>query len=110
VDEIVQNDWECATQKLDWEQARDKALIVAHPLYPELLNAHASCLRVGTPVDQLPHIEAQLAQPGHVTNKYSVLYPEQLEISQDEKVELDQFMVCPMSRCLISRLSSYNSF
>lgn len=86
---------------MEWEQARDKALIVAHPLYPELLNAHASCLRVGTPVDQLPHIESQLAQAGHVSNKYSVLHPEQLEIAQDEKLELDQFMVCPISGCLI---------
>jgi hypothetical protein len=79
---------------MEWEQARQKALIVAHPLYPELLNAHAACLRVGTPVDQLPHIEAQLAHSGHVTNKYSVPNPDQLEITQEEKVELDQFMVC----------------
>ncbi|XP_024375368.1 homeobox protein knotted-1-like 3 isoform X2 [Physcomitrium patens] len=87
-----QTDWEGATQKMEWEQARDKFLIVAHPLYPDLLNAHASCLRVGTPVDQLPHIEAQLTQARHVTSKYSVLHPDHLEITEDEKTELDQFM------------------
>lgn len=90
----MQEDWEGATQKIEWEEARQKALFVAHPLYQELLNAHAACIRVGTPVDQLPHIEAQLTQAGHVTNKYAVPNPDQLEMTQAEKVELDQFMVC----------------
>ncbi|XP_062229404.1 homeobox protein knotted-1-like 11 isoform X1 [Phragmites australis] len=42
-----------------WE--RDKAAIAAHPLYERLLEAHVACLRVATPVDQLPRIDAQIA-------------------------------------------------
>jgi hypothetical protein len=40
---------------------REKAAIAAHPLYERLLEAHVACLRVATPVDQLPHIDAQIA-------------------------------------------------
>ncbi|VAI80933.1 homeobox protein knotted-1-like 11 isoform X1 [Triticum dicoccoides] len=42
-----------------WE--REKAAIEAHPLYERLLEAHVACLRVATPVDQLPRIDAQIA-------------------------------------------------
>ncbi|CAL5039630.1 unnamed protein product [Urochloa decumbens] len=42
-----------------WE--REKAAIAAHPLYERLLEAHVACLRVATPVDQLPRIDAQIA-------------------------------------------------
>ena len=98
---ILQSGWEGATA--DWEEARRKALIVAHPLYPEMLNAHAACIRVGTgPMDQLPEIEAQLAQAGNVTKKYSVPNPELLGMTMDEKAELYQFMVCSNYRPLSS--------
>ena len=40
---------------------REKATIAAHPLYERLLEAHVACLRVATPVDQLPRIDAQIA-------------------------------------------------
>lgn len=90
---MLQSDWDGTIQKSDWDNIRNKALIVAHPLYPDLLMAHAACLRVGTPVDQLPHIEAQLSQAHNVTNKYSVLHPDQLDVGQDEKLALDRFMV-----------------
>lgn len=40
---------------------REKAAIAAHPLYERLLEAHVACLRVATPVDQLPRIDAQIA-------------------------------------------------
>lgn len=33
-----------------------KAEIAAHPLYEQLLAAHIACLRVATPIDQLPLI------------------------------------------------------
>ena len=40
---------------------REKAAVAAHPLYERLLEAHAACLHVATPVDQLPRIDAQIA-------------------------------------------------
>ncbi|CAM0909187.1 unnamed protein product [Alopecurus aequalis] len=40
---------------------REKSAIEAHPLYERLLEAHVACLRVATPVDQLPRIDAQIA-------------------------------------------------
>lgn len=72
----------------NWENARYKADILAHPLYEHLLSAHVSCLRIATPVDQLPRIDAQLAQSQSVVTKYSVLANQPL----DDK-DLDQFMV-----------------
>ncbi|GMJ07749.1 KNOTTED1-like homeobox gene 3 [Hibiscus trionum] len=70
---------------VNWQNARCKAEIVAHPLYEQLLSAHVSCLRIATPVDQLPRIDAQLAQSQHVVAKYSE------GLVADDK-ELDQFM------------------
>ncbi|KAJ7957475.1 Homeobox protein knotted-1-like [Quillaja saponaria] len=64
-----------------------KADILGHPLYEQLLSAHVSCLRIATPVDQLPRIDAQLAQSQRVVDKYSVHGNGVV----DEK-ELDQFM------------------
>ncbi|RLN09468.1 homeobox protein knotted-1-like 2 isoform X2 [Panicum miliaceum] len=43
----------------DWEPK--KAAIAAHPLYERLLEAHVACLRIATPVDQLPRIDTQIA-------------------------------------------------
>jgi hypothetical protein len=65
-----------------------KADILGHPLYDQLLSAHVSCLRIATPVDQLPRIDAQLQQSQRVVDKYSSLANGVV----DEK-ELDQFMV-----------------
>lgn len=75
---------------MNWQNARYKAEILAHPLYEQLLSAHVACLRIATPVDQLPRIDAQLAQSQHVVAKYSALGHGNLG---DDK-ELDQFMVC----------------
>ncbi|XP_008784811.2 homeobox protein knotted-1-like 13 isoform X2 [Phoenix dactylifera] len=71
-----------------WQNARYKAEILAHPLYEQLLAAHVACLRIATPVDQLPRIDAQLAQSQHVVAKYSVLGA---AANPDDK-ELSQFM------------------
>lgn len=68
--------------------AEYKADILGHPLYEQLLSAHVSCLRIATPVDQLPRIDAQLQQSQRVLEKYSGLGNGVV----DEK-ELDQFMV-----------------
>ncbi|KAL1532672.1 homeobox protein knotted-1-like 3 [Salvia divinorum] len=65
---------------------RYKAEILSHPLYEQLLSAHVACLRIATPVDQLPRIDAQLAQSQQVVDKYSTVGH-----GADDK-ELDQFM------------------
>ena len=65
-----------------------KAEILGHPLYEQLLAAHVACLKIATPVDQLPRIDSQLAQSQQVVAKYSVVGNGQVV---DEK-ELDQFM------------------
>ncbi|XP_031483134.1 homeobox protein knotted-1-like 2 isoform X2 [Nymphaea colorata] len=72
-----------------WQNARRKAEILAHPFYDQLLSAHIACLRIATPVDQLPRIDAQLAQSQQVVAKYAVLGH---QILPGEAKELDQFM------------------
>ncbi|CAN6459783.1 unnamed protein product [Victoria cruziana] len=72
-----------------WQNARRKAEILAHPFYDQLLSAHIACLRIATPVDQLPRIDAQLAQTQQVVAKYAVLGH---QILPAEAKELDQFM------------------
>ncbi|KAK6129561.1 hypothetical protein DH2020_036690 [Rehmannia glutinosa] len=74
---------------VNWQIARLKADILSHPLYEQLLSAHVACLRIATPVDQLPRIDAQLAQSQQVVEKYSALGHGSLG---DEK-DLDQFIV-----------------
>ncbi|GJN12773.1 hypothetical protein PR202_ga31082 [Eleusine coracana subsp. coracana] len=71
------------------EAARSKAEILAHPLYEQLLSAHVACLRIATPVDQLPRIDAQLAQSQGVVAKYSGIAAAG---AGDDGRELDQFM------------------
>ncbi|CAN1287848.1 Homeobox protein knotted-1-like 3 [Linum perenne] len=68
------------------ESGRYKGEILNHPLYEQLLSAHVACLRIATPVDQLPRIDSQLAQSQNVVSKYS-----HLAAPPDDK-ELDQFM------------------
>ncbi|KAL9683808.1 hypothetical protein QQ045_021234 [Rhodiola kirilowii] len=72
---------------VNWENARCKAEVLSHPLYEQLLSAHVSCLRIATPVDQLPRIDAQLAQSQSVVAKYLAVGAGNL----NDK-ELDQFM------------------
>ncbi|KAJ0238063.1 Homeobox protein knotted-1-like 3 [Hirschfeldia incana] len=76
---------------VSWQNARQKAEILSHPLYEQLLSAHVACLRIATPVDQLPRIDAQLAQSQNVVAKYSALGAGQGLAGDDDK-ELDQFM------------------
>lgn len=73
----------------NWEREKCKADILNHPLYEQLLSAHVSCLRIATPVDQLPRIDAQLARSQQVVAKYSVLGHGQPPL--DDK-DLDHFM------------------
>ncbi|KAK1400074.1 Homeobox protein knotted-1-like 3 [Heracleum sosnowskyi] len=74
----------------DWQNAKCKADIISHPLYDQLLSAHVSCLRIATPVDQLPRIDAQLAQAHHNVQKYAVLGENNNQALDDK--DLDQFM------------------
>ncbi|KAI3454234.1 hypothetical protein Pfo_010897 [Paulownia fortunei] len=78
----------CGEGAVNWQTARYKAEVLSHPLYEQLLSAHVACLRIATPVDQLPRIDAQLAQSQQVVAKYSALGHGNLG---DDK-ELDQFM------------------
>lgn len=75
----------------DWQNAKCKADVVSHPLYDQLLSAHVSCLRIATPVDQLPRIDAQLAQARVNVQKYVVLEDNSNQPLDDK--DLDQFMV-----------------
>lgn len=85
-DAVEQNDTHAA-----WENARLKSDISTHPFYNQLLDSHVACLRMATPVDQLPRIDAQIAQASQVLTKYSVLGQNHLLVGE-EKEELDQFM------------------
>ncbi|XP_061340970.1 homeobox protein knotted-1-like 3 isoform X3 [Gastrolobium bilobum] len=76
---------------MSWQNARYKAEILAHPLYEQLLSAHVACLRIATPVDQLPRIDAQLAQSQNVVAKYSAFGHGAQDMLGDDK-ELDQFL------------------
>ncbi|KAK4422135.1 Homeobox protein knotted-1-like 3 [Sesamum alatum] len=86
--ELTQATATCGEEAVNWQTARYKAEILSHPLYEQLLSAHVACLRIATPVDQLPRIDAQLAQSQQVVAKYSSLGHGNLG---DDK-ELDQFM------------------
>ncbi|XP_058759583.1 homeobox protein knotted-1-like 4 isoform X2 [Vicia villosa] len=73
----------CETEEL----RENKAEILGHPLYGQLLSAHVSCLRIATPVDQLPRIDAQPQQSQRVLHKYS-----SIGIGNMDHKELDHFM------------------
>ncbi|XWS48994.1 hypothetical protein CRYUN_Cryun13aG0125400 [Craigia yunnanensis] len=70
-----------------------KAEIATHPLYEQLLAAHVSCLRVATPIDQLPLIEAQLAQFHNLLRSYaSQHHQHRHSLSPHERQDLDNFL------------------
>lgn len=73
---------------LSGETVRLKAEILSHPLYEQLLAAHVSCLRIATPVDQLPRIEAQLGQSQDLVAKHAHV----VHGSCGDDKELDHFM------------------
>lgn len=77
-------------QRGDWQNAKLKGELLAHPLYDQLLAAHVACLRIATPVDQLPRINAQLTQSQQVVAKYSALGGTPPSVQHKD---LDHFMV-----------------
>ncbi|XP_004501363.1 homeobox protein knotted-1-like 3 isoform X2 [Cicer arietinum] len=80
---------------MKWQNAKYKGEIMAHPLYEQLLSAHVACLRIATPVDQLPKIDDELAQSQNVVAKYSAFGQDsqgQGILDHDNKQQLDHFM------------------
>lgn len=72
-----------------------KAEIATHPLYEQLLSAHVACLRVATPIDQLPLIDAQLSQSHHLLRSYASHHHHHQNnhsLSPHERQELDNFL------------------
>ncbi|XP_078441737.1 homeobox knotted-like protein isoform X2 [Wolffia australiana] len=67
-----------------------KAEIAVHPLYEQLLAAHVGCLRVATPIDHLPMIDAQLAQSHALLRSYAGQH--RAVLSPQEKHDLDSFL------------------
>lgn len=69
-----------------------KAEIVTHPLYEQLLSAHVACLRVATPIDQLPLIDSQLSESQNLLRSYAH-YNVSQSLSLHQRQELDNFLV-----------------
>ncbi|XP_021735936.1 homeobox protein HD1-like [Chenopodium quinoa] len=69
-----------------------KAEIATHPLYEQLLAAHVACLRVATPIDQLPLIEAQYNQSHNLFRSYATNSQHNHSLSPHERQDLDNFL------------------
>ena len=74
----------------DHHHRQVKAEIATHPLCEQLLAAHVSCLRVATPIDQLPLIDAQLSHFNNLLRSYASHHSHSLS---HDRQELDNFMV-----------------
>lgn len=84
---------ECSSWMAAAEEQQQKLLkaeMAVHPLWEQLLGAHISCIRVATPIDHLPLIEAQLANSHHLLRSYAANHRPIL--SPQEKQELDSFL------------------
>ncbi|OAY76827.1 Homeobox protein knotted-1-like 3 [Ananas comosus] len=68
-----------------------KAEIAVHPLCEQLVGAHIGCLRVATPIDHLPLIDAQAAQSHSILQSYAARHRPFLP--PHEKHELDSFLI-----------------
>ncbi|KAK1320636.1 Homeobox protein knotted-1-like 3 [Acorus calamus] len=77
-------------QQQQQQQLLLKAEIAVHPLYEQVLAAHVGCLRVATPIDQLPLIESQLSVSHNLLRSYASHHRPFL--SPQEKQELDIFL------------------
>lgn len=79
---------EVSAAAADHHHRQVKAEIATHPLCEQLLAAHVSCLRVATPIDQLPLIDAQLSHFNNLLRSYASHYSH-----SHDRQELDNFMV-----------------
>ncbi|KAI3792509.1 hypothetical protein L2E82_06391 [Cichorium intybus] len=68
-----------------------KVEIANHPLYQELLSAHIGCLRVATPIDQLPLIDSQVSNLQHRLLSYNCDHHHP-PISPEDRRDLDNFL------------------
>uniref|UniRef100_A0ACD5TTW3 Uncharacterized protein n=1 Tax=Avena sativa TaxID=4498 RepID=A0ACD5TTW3_AVESA len=67
-----------------------KGEMAVHPLCEQLVAAHVGCLRVATPIDHLPLIDAQLTQSSGLLHSYAAHHRPFL--SPHDKQELDSFL------------------
>lgn len=78
----------------DHQHRQVKAEIATHPLYEQLLAAHVSCIRVATPIDHLPLIDAQLSQSHHLLHSYAASHSHHPHsLSPRDRQDLDNFLV-----------------
>jgi hypothetical protein len=77
-----------------------KGEIAVHPLCEQLVAAHVGCLRVATPIDHLPLIDAQLAQSSGLLHSYAAHHRPFL--SPHDKHDLDSFLVRPPATTIAS--------
>lgn len=77
-----------------------KGEIAVHPLCEQLVAAHVGCLRVATPIDHLPLIDAQLAQSSGLLHSYAAHHRPFL--SPHDKHDLDSFLVRPHATTIIA--------
>lgn len=75
------------------QQRQLKSEIASHPLCEQLLAAHVGCLRVATPIDHLPLIDAQLAQTQHLFRAYQSQHRHHQFLPPNDKQDLDNFLV-----------------
>lgn len=68
-----------------------KGEIAVHPLCEQLVSAHVGCLRVATPIDHLPLIDAQLSQSSGLLHSYAAHH--RAFLSPHDKHDLDSFLV-----------------
>ncbi|KVH90017.1 homeobox protein knotted-1-like 7 [Cynara cardunculus var. scolymus] len=71
-----------------------KVEIANHPLYQQLLSAHVGCLRVATPIDQLPLIDSQLSHANHLLLSYisDHHHHHHQPLSPEDRRDLDSFL------------------
>ncbi|WVZ10289.1 hypothetical protein V8G54_014819 [Vigna mungo] len=81
---------EVSAAAADLHHRQLKADIATHPLYEQLLAAHVSCLRVATPIDQLPLIDAQLSHFNNLLRSYASHHSHS---HSHDRQELDNFML-----------------
>ncbi|XP_074583961.1 homeobox protein knotted-1-like 3 [Curcuma longa] len=86
-----------AAAEEEQQQQLLKAEMAVHPLWEQLLGAHVGCLRVATPIDHLPLIDAQLAQSHHLVRSYAAAAAaagcgRRPALSPQDKQELDAFL------------------
>uniref|UniRef100_A0A0D9VNV8 Homeobox domain-containing protein n=1 Tax=Leersia perrieri TaxID=77586 RepID=A0A0D9VNV8_9ORYZ len=67
-----------------------KGEIAVHPMCEQLVAAHVGCLRVATPIEHLPLIDAQLAQSSGLLHSYAAHH--RAFLSPHDKHELDSFL------------------